>query len=160
MNSNSNWKPFALFAVLIGVLIVFGFGLMILLSGANAGGNWGPGVWGPGVGGMGFFWIFPVFGFAMMLVMMFFFFIMMGRQGGPMGGFPNNPPLEAHPYQADVRPVDLRCPSCNAIVQPDWNVCPHCGASLRSDQKSVSAHDLLDDQGTHKEIGAHQLLDS
>jgi len=149
MNSNTNWKPFALLAILLGLLIVFGFGLMIIFSGANASGSWGPGMWGPGGWGMGFFWIFPVLGFTMMLVMMFFFFVIMSRPGGPMNGFLNGPPQgagpQAHRYQAAVCPADLRCPNCDAIVQPDWKVCPHCGTSLRSDQKSVAAHDLLDD---------------
>ena len=26
--------------------------------------------------------------------------------------------------------VDLKCPACGRAVQPDWNVCPSCGAAL------------------------------
>jgi len=34
---------------------------------------------------------------------------------------------------ASVAPLTAKtCPSCHGVIQPDFNVCPHCGANLQS----------------------------
>jgi len=115
VNNQTHWKPFIALAGLIGLLFVLGLSLMLWTS-AHAGGVWWPVMWG-----MGLFWLFPAFGFAMMLLMMFFFFGIIGRQGGPPDKFwPITPEQSVS-----------RCPSCDSPVQSDWRVCPYCGTHLR-----------------------------
>ena len=130
MNNQINWKPFVRFATMFAAILIAGFGLMFLWSSGNSGGSWGAGRWFPGAWGMGFFWIFPVFGLAMMLVMMFFFFNLVSTRRSPMDWFLSDRPQTAHPTTAQHE-IDSQCPTCDSIVQPDWKVCPCCGASLK-----------------------------
>ena len=76
-----------------------------------------------------YFWMFPIFGFVMMVVFIGFMFTMFGRRGGSgswMGGGWPQSPLSRRGYDEPA----LRCPSCEESVQRDWKLCPNCGASL------------------------------
>lgn len=123
MNSQTNWKPFILFAGLLGLLFLLGLGLTFW-TGVHTSGVWWPGMWG-----MGFFWVFPAFGFVMMLVMMFFFFSVVIRSGGPMDKFGNSDSQHTHLHTSQ-RQSNKRCPTCDSPVQADWKVYPYCGTKL------------------------------
>lgn len=120
-----NWKPFAALAVIVGLLfIVMVFGMSFATLGTFDRGYAGPGFVMPWFGwGMGFFWIFPVFGFVMMLVFMFLMMNMVFRTGGPMAEmFGSDTPVKKGPA----------CPSCGRAVEPDWLRCPYCGENLKT----------------------------
>ncbi len=124
-----NWKPLAIFMIVIGAiafLIFLGFSLMA--SWGNSGGVWGPGMWG-----MGFFWIFPVFGFVIMLTMMIFFFTVVFRHGGPMNWMRQSDPQHNHNVytQPHSDKATKFCPSCGEPVESDWLVCPKCLTALK-----------------------------
>ena len=83
---NTNWKPFIMFGLMIG--LIFFIGLSVLAVMFSRSGDVGPGTtyggWWPGMWGMGpFVMIFPC-GFVVMLFVMFF--RMMAGGGGPMSG--------------------------------------------------------------------------
>ena len=86
---NTNWKPFIMFGLMIG--LIFFIGLSVLAVMFSRSGDVGPGTtyggWWPGMWGMGpFVMIFPYFGLVVMFFMIFFFSRMMTGGGGPMSG--------------------------------------------------------------------------
>lgn len=97
---------------------------LILLLAASLFGNWGYGGWGmmgPGMmGGWGFapfgwigmifMWLIPI-GFLTLIVLGVVWLVR------AVGGENSTTPARA-------------CPSCGRGVQPDWQNCPHCGATL------------------------------
>lgn len=121
--SVKNQRPLMILLAVVALLIVAGFGAVaaLALSASRP--------FSPGVGGMGFFWVFPVFGFVIMLTMMFFFFSLITRQRGPMDWMRDN--WSGHTqYQPHRDQAGLHCPSCGSATRQDWIVCPHCGTSL------------------------------
>jgi hypothetical protein len=127
-----------MFGLMIGFMLIIGLGIVFL--GYSRGGGVGPestfGNWWPGLWGMGpFMLVFPCLGFVMMILMMFFFSGkgrrggLMGR-GGPMGWMWGRGPEDSG-RQSPPSKTDSLCSQCDAPVQPGWNVCPQCGASLK-----------------------------
>ncbi len=121
-----NWKPFAVLAGIVGLLfIILMFVMSFAMLGALNRGIAGPGFGMPWFGwGMGFFWIFPVIGFLIMLTFMFLMMRMMFRAGGPMGWMTGSMSDALHGAK------QAACRTCGRAVQTDWQVCPHCGTSL------------------------------
>lgn len=39
-------------------------------------------------------------------------------------------PESEHSQSPHKETIDRKCPTCGRAVQPDWNVCPSCGAAL------------------------------
>lgn len=140
---NTNWRPFVMFGLMIGVMLFIGLGFLWMTFSRS--GDVGPeipqGGWWPGILGMGpFGLIFPCFGLVMMLLMMFFFFRrmaggggpmsgMMGR-GGPMSGMMGHAPDRQSRSHVSRDESQDTCPSCASPIQADWKVCPHCGQEL------------------------------
>ena len=140
---HTNWRPFIMFGLMIGLIFFIGLGFlgMMFSRSGDVGpgityGGWWPGMWGLGPFGM----IFPCFGLVMILFMIFFFFRMMAGGGGPMSGMMGcGGPMSrmmghSHDPQSQSQvsrdePQDT-CPACASPIQADWQVCPHCGQEL------------------------------
>lgn len=111
--NNLNWRPFAVLAVLITALFAIAFTVMMFFV-ANPATGWSSMWWG--MGGMGFFWIFPLFGFAMMLLMMLFFVSIFAGRGSPMDWMFGNwsrdtqtrPPFSAGGHESPLDIVKAR----------------------------------------------------
>ena len=39
-----------------------------------------------------------------------------------------------------VRPKNLKCRSCNKVVEDDWIICPFCGEKINNDFKVKPIH--------------------
>ncbi len=149
---NSNWRPFIMFGLMIGFMLIIGLGFLgtMFFRSGDVGPQIPQGGWWPGMWGMGpLMMIFPCLGFVMMLLM-FFFFRMMASGGGSLSGLrESHGPMSwmmgdnddrqtpAQDLQAeDVSAQDLQdqprnaCSACGSLVQADWSVCPHCGQGL------------------------------
>ena len=120
-----NWKPFAALAAIVGLLFIV---LMFVMSFATFGafnrGYAAPGFVMPWFGwGMGFFWIFSVLGFFVMLTFMFLMMSTMFRAGGSMAWMSGGTtPTKKGPA----------CPTCGRVVEAEWLRCPYCGEDLKS----------------------------
>lgn len=142
---NTNWTPFIMFGLMIGLILFIGLGFLGMMF--SRGGDVGPAIpqggWWPGMRGMGpFGLIFPCIGPVMMLLMMFFFFRrmtgggglmsgMMGR-GGPMSGMMGHHHDPQSQSQVSRDEPQNTCPSCESPFQADWKVCPHCGQEFKA----------------------------
>lgn len=109
--------------VLVFVLIalaVFLSGLFILglfwWSGTMGYGMMGPGMMGPGMMGR-----FNPFGWLICLVPTLLIIVLLG---GIVWLFGTRDRID--------RSAFAKCPNCQRLVQPDWRVCPYCGASLET----------------------------
>ena len=119
-----DWRPFIVAGVVILVILI-GLSFLPFFFGRCA---WGPGMmWGPWMWGMSFFWIFPLFGFLLMLGFMLFFLRNMFGSRSPMGPTIGGPGTREHPHPTG----QTVCPECGKPVQPDWLLCPYCGADLK-----------------------------
>ena len=141
--NNTNWKPFIMFGLMIGLICFFGLIFLVMMfsrsgdvSPGGVQGGWWPGMWGMGP----FMIIFPCFGLVIILFMLFFGFRMMAGGGGPMSGMMGRggpmSGMTGHSHDPQSQRQDSpatsqeTCPSCASPIQSDWQVCPHCGQEL------------------------------
>ena len=115
-----SWNPFGMFYGMLGVTALIQL-ILAVWVGVDAHRN----------GANGFLWgvlVFftPVIGLIVYLLMAH---TVARRQGGP------DPPPGAQTAAAPARPASPAaretCPSCRGEIEPDYKVCPVCGASLR-----------------------------
>jgi len=119
--SGREWMVFGLvvLAVLLIGLLVVGF------FGSFGSGMMGYSMMGPGHMGS--------FGFGGGLLACFIPLILVGLL---VGGLIWLVTAGINPSSTDSVTADHRhCPTCHRTVQPDWQVCPYCGTSLRQEEE-------------------------
>ena len=88
-------------------------------------GTMGYGMMGPGMMGPGMMGRFNPFGWLICIIPLFLIIVLVGGVVWLVGT-----------RDRTDRPAPAKCPNCQRLVQPDWKVCPYCGASLEAGKVS------------------------
>lgn len=115
----------------IGFLgLLLGAGIALLASGSHeaAAGAWGPWMMSGSWGMMGFFWVFPLMGIAVMALVVTLLVRATSRSSMPQTS--RSPSVTTVPTALPTASDATTCGRCGKRVEDEWLTCPYCSKPL------------------------------